>query len=219
LPIELTYCVSERSWFRIRDGGNVVHIDPGHMRKDVLPTKSGEKADLILVSHSHFDHLKHDLVEELTGPGTRIIAAPKAAKSIGVKAEAIVPGGHTEYKGIVLRAVHAYNPRGSGLITYHKKGQGVGFIIEWSGRRLYHAGDTGLIPEMKDFGPIDIAMLPIGGTYTMDVDEAAEAVRWIQPKVTIPMHNLKTDPSVLAEKVGSEHRVVVLKAGEKFTLE
>lgn len=193
----------------------MIHIDPGYMRNDALPKKEEGKADLILVSHSHWDHLKREMIEELSGPETRIVAAEKAAAAIGVKAEVIVPGQRIEHRGIVVQAVHAYNP--GGLIKYHKKGQCVGFIVEMSGHKLYHAGDTGLIPEMKALGPIDIALLPIGGTYTMDIDEAAEAVRWIQPKIIIPMHNLKTDPSGLAKRVGPESKVVVLRAGGTFT--
>jgi L-ascorbate metabolism protein UlaG (beta-lactamase superfamily) len=216
--LRFTYCISERSWFFIEDGKKVIHIDPGYMRKDVLPVQDGRKADLILVSHSHGDHLRRKLVEDLTGPDTRIIASPKAAKVIGKRTEAIVPGEHIEHNGTMIRAVHAYNPRGSRWVTFHKKGQCIGYVIELNGLRIYHAGDTGLIPEMKDLGPIDVALLPIGGTFTMDVKEAAEAVRWIRPMVTIPMHNLKTDPSELAKAVGPDLKIVILRSGESFVL-
>ena len=178
---------------------------------------ANEKADLVLVTHSHSDHMKKELIAQLSGPETRVLAAPKAARELGGTAGSIVPGGQAELGGIKVRAVHAYNP--TGLVKFHKKGHCLGFVIETNGLRLYHAGDTGLIPEMRQLGPIDLAMVPIGGTFTMDVDEAAEAVRWIRPRVTIPMHNLRTSRGALAERLGSEYRVVVLEAGQSFTLE
>jgi L-ascorbate metabolism protein UlaG (beta-lactamase superfamily) len=93
------------------------------------------------------------------------------------------------------------------------------FSVTVGGKTIYHMEDTDFIPEMSSLGKVDVVFLPIGGRYTMDVSEAAEAVRRIRPGVTTPMHNLKTDPSVFTEKVEPEFKVVGQRAGATSTFE
>lgn len=92
-------------------------------------------------------------------------------------------------------------------------------MLEMEGCRIYHAGDTGLIEGMRSLGRVDVAFLPIGGKFTMDIDEAVEAVRWISPSVVVPMHMLKADPEEFKEKVErtTMASVKVLSAGESMT--
>ena len=99
----------------------------------------------------------------------------------------------------------------------HRQNSGVGYVISAAGRRIDHAGDTDLIPEMRKLGPVDVALLPIGGTYTMDLEEAVRAARVIAPRTVIPIHHLRADPGEFKARLeaGSDIRVRVLEIGEE----
>jgi len=159
----------------IKTEEKIIYIDPF--------VGNYEKANIILVSHDHFDHCDLDKISQATSPDTVIIAPQKTIEKIG-KGKTISDGQTIEEQGVKITAVPAYNPNKQ----FHPKGVGVGFVVEVNGVRVYHAGDTDLIPEMKDLTNIDIALLPMGGVYTMDVNEALEANRIIQPKHAIPIH-------------------------------
>jgi L-ascorbate metabolism protein UlaG (beta-lactamase superfamily) len=118
-----------------------------------------------------------------------------------------------------IKAVNAYNVKRfrSPGNPFHPKGFGVGYLVIAGDKTVYHAGDTDLIPEMKQLGHVDVALLPSGGTYTMDNPEVAEAALEIKPEVVIPMHRWDTNPEEIKEKVsGSEIKVVLLRPGEEF---
>jgi len=102
----------------------------------------------------------------------------------------------------------------------HHKGDCVGYLITLKGKTIYHAGDTDFIPEMKELRDIDVALLPIGGTFTMDIQEAVEAAIAINPYVVIPMHHLKANPQEFKKKVEAKTniKVVPLKIGEVYRL-
>ncbi|MBU4370226.1 MBL fold metallo-hydrolase, partial [Patescibacteria group bacterium] len=130
--------------------------------------------------------------------------------------------------GVKIMGVEGYNLK----IPNHQKGKDLGFIVEMQGKRIYHAGDTDLIEEMKQIKNIDLALLPVGGTYTMDVDQAVEAVKLIQPKVVIPMHygkiklgsqefELKADIDDFKNKVEqlTKTKAVVLSPSQEYILE
>ena len=123
---------------------------------------------------------------------------------------------------IEIEAVEAYNFRRfrSPGIPFHPKGFGVGYLIHAEGKTVYHTGDTDLTDEMKKIKGIDAILVVSGGTYTMDNDEASEAVLTIKPKLAFPMHIWDTDPKVLKEKVeaASKIKVILLKPGEIYTL-
>ncbi|MCD6263670.1 MBL fold metallo-hydrolase [Candidatus Bathyarchaeota archaeon] len=202
--------------FLITSGGKKVYIDP-------YAGEYTEKADLILVTHGHRDHCDLHKISQVVKPDTFIVTCLRAAgkvRGVGVEVLPLEPGEEKEVKGFRLLGVEAYNTHRFMFpkIPFHSKGSQVAFIIEAEGKRLYHAGDTDLLPSMKELGPIDVAMIPIGGRYTMDVKEAAEAVKVIRPKVVLPMHRRNADVEEfkkLAEE-GSDAKVVVLKEGEEL---
>lgn len=160
----------------------IIYIDPF-----ILP-KQAEKADYILVTHEHYDHCDAGNVNKLRKENTIIIAASGCSKTLG----SIVgmKAGDVYKHDMEVEAVHAYNVnkfRSPGN-PFHPRGLGVGFVLEINGKRIYHAGDTDHIAEMSELRNIDVAMLPVGGTYTMTAEEAAEAAVEIKPKFLIPMH-------------------------------
>ncbi|MBC8263158.1 MAG: MBL fold metallo-hydrolase [Anaerolineales bacterium] len=149
------------------------------------------KADLILITHDHSDHCSPDDVAKLAKDDTIIVTIAAAAQKLKGDARVVKPGESLVVQGIPIETVPAYNVskfRSPGVPFHPKESGHVGFIITVGGVRIYHAGDTDVIPEMDDF-EVDIALLPVGGTYTMTADEAAEAANRIQPKVAIPMHH------------------------------
>lgn len=165
-------------------GEKIIYIDPFQL-------KAPEKADIILITHSHYDHCSIADVKQLIKGDTVIVATPDcqsnfSASRIGTASIKISsPGKKFEIYGIAIEAIPAYNTNK----RFHSRNEEwVGYIVTTGGKRFYHAGDTDLIPEMKNLNNIDVAFLPVGGTYTMDAKEAAEAANIIQPKVAVPIH-------------------------------
>lgn len=168
-----------QSSFRIEDGDYQIYIDPWKMPKG-LP-----KADVIFITHAHFDHYSQEDIDKLSHAGTHVVAPRDVAHENGKKAKAVAPGDKFDIDGLKVQAVPAYNVDKS----FHPRGnRWLGYVIELSnGTRVYHAGDTDRIPEMDSI-QADIAIFPVGGTYTMNAAEAAVAANAINPKVAIPMH-------------------------------
>ena len=190
-----------QSSFLIKGPDVVIYVDPHRI-------EAGEKADLILVTHEHFDHLDTAAVDVLLKKDTVIVASAACAKKLGDRATivALEEGGTTSVKGVDIRAVAGYN-------DHHPRGFNVGFVFSVAGQKVYHAGDTGRVPEMMELGPIDVALIPIGGTYTMDEEEAAALVRDLKPRVVIPMHYgyaTGGDPKRFATLVGDAAQVIIL---------
>lgn len=174
----------ELTWYghasvKAKAAGRVVYFDPWKLPKGDLET-----ADLILITHPHGDHCSPPDVARIRKGGTRIVTVEEAAQKLGGKAVVIECGQTVEAAGLKVTAVPAYNLRKK----FHPKEKGwVGLIVELAGKRLYHAGDTDLIPEMSQI-KCDLAFLPCGGKYTMDAKEAALAASRVKPKVAIPIH-------------------------------
>lgn len=170
--------------FRL-DGSSTVYIDPWKLSADAPP------ADLILVTHDHYDHFSPDDIARLSTPRTTLIGpASVTAKVDGVAAVTLCAGETATVGGVTVAAVAAYNVdkfRQPGEVFHPRAAGGLGYIVELDGRRIYHAGDTDAIPEMRDVR-CDVALLPVSGTYVMTAEEAAEACRMISAAAAVPMH-------------------------------
>lgn len=158
-------------------GEKIVYIDPYQIHDT-------EKADIILITHTHYDHLSPEDINKIRAEKT-IILAPEDARDKLTNFKPVKPNQFFTIEGIKVETVPAYN---TDKPFHPQEKNWVGYIIQINGKRIYHAGDTDLIPEMEELKNIDIAILPIGGTYTMDVTEAVQAVNIIEPKIAIPMH-------------------------------
>jgi L-ascorbate metabolism protein UlaG (beta-lactamase superfamily) len=176
------------SGFRITVGRQHVYIDPYRVSPDA------PKADLILVTHGHYDHYSPQDVERLAREDTELIAPAPVAERMAGLVHSIAPGEEVEperVRGVAVRAVAAYNTSkqaSDGRVFHPREAGGVGFDLNVRGERLYHAGDTDVIPEMDQVHGVDVALLPVSGTYVMTASEAAEAARRIQPRLAVPMH-------------------------------
>jgi L-ascorbate metabolism protein UlaG (beta-lactamase superfamily) len=150
-----------------------------------------------------------------------VLAPKRCTKELGKGIRVIKPGEEIGFGDIIIQSVEAYNTeQGRSTRKVHHKGYGVGYLITIGGKTIYHAGDTDLIPEMGELGKVDAALLPIGGSFTMDVEEAVEAAIAIQPRVVIPMHRSKADPQDYMNKVEaiSNIKVTPLQIGEVYHL-
>ncbi len=173
--------------FRIQDG-QVIYIDPFQLEG------SGPKADIVLVSHEHFDHCSVDDLKKVVGSNTVIVAHAQSkgelSKLKAKETKIVKPGDKIKVVDVSVEAVPAYNLnkfREPGKPFHPKEDGKLGYVVTVKGVRIYHAGDTDHIPEMKNIRA-DVALLPVSGTYVMTVQEAADAVASINPKIVIPMH-------------------------------
>jgi len=170
--------------FRI-DGPQTIYFDPYRL------SKGNPEADVILITHDHSDHCSPGDVVQIQGDDSTIVTVAAAAAKLKGDIRIVKPGDRVTVKGIEVEAVPAYNVnkfRSPGMPFHPQESGYVGFVVTLDGQRIYHAGDTDHIPEMADLGEIDIALLPVSGTYVMTADEAVEAAATINPKLAIPMH-------------------------------
>ena len=176
------------SGFRVTVGRQRVYIDPYRVSADA------PKADLILITHGHYDHFSPQDVERLVTPTTELVAPAAVAERLSGRVHSIGAGEELEpeaVRGVTVRALAAYNTskrNSDGKVFHPREAGGVGYDLNVRGERLYHAGDTDVIPEMDEVHGVDLALLPVSGTYVMTAGEAAEAARRIQPRLAVPMH-------------------------------
>lgn len=162
--------------FRI-DAEKTIYIDP-------FQISDGPQADLILITHEHFDHCSPDDIAKIQQANTVIVTEKDSAGKLSGNIKEIKPGDTLTVEGIKIEAVPSYNTDKD----FHPQANSwLGFIVEIEGVKIYHSGDADLIPEMKDLN-VDIALLPVSGTYVMTADQAVAAALAINPKLAIPMH-------------------------------
>ncbi len=162
-------------------GSQTIYFDPWEV--------SGPPADLIFITHDHYDHCDPATVKALSGPRTKIVTEAASAaklKAEGVDGQIIVldPGDEIEASNVNIKTVPAYN---IGKQFHPREKGNLGFVVTMDGQSFYHAGDTDFIPEMENIRA-QVAFLPVSGTYVMTDDEAARAALILKPEVAIPMH-------------------------------
>jgi L-ascorbate metabolism protein UlaG (beta-lactamase superfamily) len=175
------------SGFRIDVGKASIYIDPYRLAGD------GPKADLVLITHQHYDHFSIQDLERVRKSETRVLAPPAVAERLEGNVTSLRAGDvvETDVYGVDVRAVPAYNTSkrdGEGRPFHPREAGCLGYEVNVRGERLYHAGDTDVIPEMDWVVGAEVALLPVSGVHVMTALEAAEAARRIQPTVAVPMH-------------------------------
>ena len=188
--------------------GKVIHVDPYGVLADYSKMP---KADMILVTHSHRDHLDPKALEQIRTEKT-IIVAPKSCAATVAGAVIMENGDIQDLDGLRIEAVPAYNMvhmRSPG-VPYHPKGEGNGYVITFGDVRVYVAGDTENTPEMKALKDIDIAFLPMNLPYTMTPEMVADAVKAFKPRILYPYHYGETDTSTLLDLLKDENQTEVI---------
>ena len=173
--------LSKISWLG-HDG--LLYQDQKTLYFDPFQISGGPPADLILISHDHFDHCSPEDVKKIQTQDTIIVTEADSAKKLSGRIEIIKPGETKTIQGITIEAVPSYNTNKD---FHPKTNNWLGFIVTLNGVRLYHPGDADFIPEMKTI-QADIAFLPVSGTYVMTAKEAAEAAKVLKPRIAVPIH-------------------------------
>ncbi|MEM4267699.1 MAG: MBL fold metallo-hydrolase [Candidatus Woesearchaeota archaeon] len=180
--------------FKITADDILIYIDP--FKLDASKISHDKLADIVLCTHSHFDHFSLEDIKKISKPQTIIVATKDCAGKVP-NLKTISPGETLVFSKVKISAVHAYNKNKQ----YHPKiNSWCGYVVEIDGKRIYHAGDTDAIPEMDGLKGVDVALLPVGGTYTMTAEEAAMAANRFKPKIAVPMHY----GSIVGQKTDAE---------------
>lgn len=191
--------------FRIQ-GEKVVYTDP-------FKIKGKDTADIILITHGHSDHCSEKDIKAIQGDNTVIVTPPSCTKGLAGNVKVVKRGDVINVGGVAIEVVPAYNMDKK---FHPKEADGVGYIFTVKGQRIYFAGDTDHIPEMKGLRNVNIALLPVSGTYVMTAEEAARAALDIKPDIAIPMHygaivGTESDANRFAEGLKGKIEVIILK--------
>ena len=194
---EVVIMAIKHASLRIQYDGLEIQVDPVAEYAPSTDYSAFPKADVILVTHEHFDHFDRGAIAALKKDGTEVVANPAVQKMLGFGA-AMTNGEIRAVKGIKLDAVPAYNTT-PGHMHFHPKGRDNGYVLTIDGLRIYIADDTEDIPEMAGVKDIDVAFLPCNQPYTMTPEQAAKAARTINPKVIFPYHYSETPVKRVSE--------------------
>ena len=207
-------------------GEQTVYIDPSLIdalrSKQQRLFKDAPKADVILFTHDHPDHCDPASYAGFLKEDTLLVGPASCANKLGAGHRIVEPGTELTVGAFNIRAVPAYNiarHRSPGK-PFHPKGTGVGYLVTMEGRSLYHAGDTEPIPEMANLGPVDVALFPTDGHYTMSPEEVMQAASTVAARLTIPMHFFNTTPEDIASVARShtDVRLRLLEIGDTYDL-
>jgi len=209
MSVEITWL--GHASFRIAGDESVVYIDPWKIEG------APKDADVVVVSHGHYDHLSAEDVEKVSKADTAIVAPADAIAKLAA-VNAVTPGDMMTIKDVTVEAVAAYN---IGKAFHPRSNNWIGVVITIGGKRIYYAGDTDLIPEMNDLTGVDLALLPVGGTYTLDARQAARACETIGCAAALPYHwgdivGSVEDARTFVASVSCDGRL--LQPGETLTL-
>jgi len=211
MSVEITWI--HHASFRLASGEAVVYIDPWK-----LPPAPHD-ADAVFVSHSHYDHFSVEDIRRVAKPDTTVIGPDDVVRQYG-SGKPLLPGHGITVKAVSFQAVPAYNIDK----PYHPKANNwIGVVIHIGDIKAYYAGDTDRVPEMSHLKDIDIAFLPVGGTYTLDAQQAARACQAIRCRSVIPYHwgdivGQLSDATRFAEAVKC-CKVHLLRPGQKVRIE
>lgn len=184
-------------------GEKIIYIDPWKIHDD-------EKADMILISHSHYDHFSLEDIKKISMQKTNILMTPDCSsklRDVPGKVTLINPGKKYNFDGVEIETTSSYNINKK---FHPKENEWVGFIINFNGRKIFYSGDTDNIPEIRKL-KVDIALIPVSGTYVMDAKEAADLVNEMKPKIAIPYH--------YGDIVGTEQDALKFKKLAKIPVE
>lgn len=177
----------------------VIYIDPFQLKR------GAEAADIILITHEHYDHCSPEDVAKITKKDTVIVGTADVTAKFKGETRTVKAGDSVTIHGVAIQTIPAYNTNKK----FHPRASGwVGYVVNMNGKRVYHSGDTDRIPEMESLKGIDVALVPVSGTYVMTAEEAAEAVNTMRPKVTVPMHY----GSIVGSKTDAERFKKLVKA-------
>jgi len=209
MSVEITWI--HHASFRIACGETVLYVDPWK-----IDGEPGD-ADIVFVSHSHFDHCSLPDIGAVSKENTTIVAPEDTIETLHTS-NAVGPGEQVYIKDVLIETVAAYN---IGKAFHPRGSHWCGAVFTLDGKRIYYAGDTDLIPEMNDLADVDLAMLPVGGTYTLDADTAAHACKAICCKAAIPYHwgdivGSRADAEKFAEQAPC--KVHLLEPGQSIAL-
>ena len=209
MPVEIQWL--GHASFRVAGAEAVAYIDPWKLKT------SPHDADIVVISHSHHDHFSPDDIKKVSKADTAIVAPGDVVARLHA-ANAVTPGDSMTIKDVTVEAVAAYNV---GKTFHPKSNQWIGVVLTIDAKRVYYAGDTDFIPEMSELQEVDVALLPVGGTYTLGAAEAANACKAIGPKAAVPYHwgdivGTESDARQFVQAVECEGRLLL--PGQKMVI-